>query len=63
MEQREALGLRRQDRPQPLAAAEGGEVLVRGANVFVGYHKQAEATQAAIDAAVKQMFLEFPGRR
>jgi len=30
--------------------ADGGEVLVRGANVFVGYHKQAEATQAAIDA-------------
>ena len=30
--------------------AEGGEVLVRGANVFIGYHKQAEATQAAIDA-------------
>ncbi len=30
--------------------AEGGEVLVRGANVFAGYHKQAEATRAAIDA-------------
>jgi len=30
--------------------AEGGEVLVRGANVFVGYHKQAEATREAIDA-------------
>src|SRR5258708_13532316 len=30
--------------------AEGGEVLVRGANVFRGYHKQAEATREAIDA-------------
>ena len=30
--------------------AEGGEVLVRGANVFLGYHKQAEATRDAIDA-------------
>ena len=30
--------------------AEGGEVLVRGANVFGGYHKQAEATREAIDA-------------
>jgi long-chain acyl-CoA synthetase len=30
--------------------AEGGEVLVRGANVFCGYHKQAEATREAIDA-------------
>ena len=30
--------------------ADGGEVLVRGRNVFVGYHKQAEATREAIDA-------------
>ncbi|HEX2648682.1 MAG TPA: AMP-binding protein [Burkholderiales bacterium] len=30
--------------------AEGGEVLVRGANVFVGYHKQSDATREAIDA-------------
>jgi len=30
--------------------AEGGEVLVRGANVFRGYHKQDEATREAIDA-------------
>ncbi|MSP95870.1 MAG: long-chain fatty acid--CoA ligase [Betaproteobacteria bacterium] len=30
--------------------ADGGEVLVRGANVFLGYHKQAEATREAIDA-------------
>ena len=30
--------------------AENGEVLVRGANVFRGYHKQAEATREAIDA-------------
>jgi long-chain acyl-CoA synthetase len=30
--------------------AESGEVLVRGANVFRGYHKQAEATREAIDA-------------
>ena len=30
--------------------AEGGEVLVRGGNVFIGYHKQAEATREAIDA-------------
>jgi len=31
--------------------AEGGEVLVRGANVFCGYHKQADATREAIDEA------------
>jgi len=30
--------------------AEGGEVLVRGANVFVGYHRQPDATGSAIDA-------------
>jgi long-chain acyl-CoA synthetase len=30
--------------------AGSGEVLVRGQNVFVGYHKQAEATREAIDA-------------
>jgi len=30
--------------------AEGGEVLVRGANVFSGYHKQEDATREAIDA-------------
>ena len=30
--------------------AEGGEVLVRGANVFRGYHKQDDATREAIDA-------------
>jgi long-chain acyl-CoA synthetase len=30
--------------------AESGEVLVRGANVFRGYHKQAEETREAIDA-------------
>jgi long-chain acyl-CoA synthetase len=29
--------------------AEGGEVLVRGANVFRGYHKQEDATREAID--------------
>ena len=29
--------------------AENGEVLVRGENVFRGYHKQQEATRAAID--------------
>ncbi len=30
--------------------AASGEVLVRGANVFRGYHKQADATRVAIDA-------------
>jgi long-chain acyl-CoA synthetase len=30
--------------------AENGEVLVRGANVFCGYHKQGAATREAIDA-------------
>jgi long-chain acyl-CoA synthetase len=30
--------------------AEGGEVLVRGASVFRGYHKQEAATREAIDA-------------
>ena len=29
---------------------DGGEVLVRGANVFRGYHKQADATRESIDA-------------
>ena len=29
--------------------ADNGEVLVRGANVFCGYHKQQEATREAID--------------
>ncbi len=30
--------------------AENGEVLVRGANVFRGYHKQEQATREAVDA-------------
>ena len=30
--------------------ADNGEVLVRGTNVFLGYHKQEEATRDAIDA-------------
>ena len=30
--------------------ADGGEVLLRGKNVFSGYHKQDEATRATVDA-------------
>mgnify|MGYP006264343681 CR=1 FL=1 len=34
----------------PVPDPEAGEVLVRGANVFRGYHKQQDATREAIDA-------------
>ena len=40
-------------RPGPgieVRIAEGGEVLVRGSNVFRGYHKQEEETHEAVDA-------------
>ena len=53
MQRREDANPNTVGKPNPaveVRIAEGGEVLVRGPNVFVGYHKQEDATREAIDA-------------